>query len=191
MEAKEVIDDIRAALKPLKEQNKTVISVEALENYLSALEADAKSSDHKLNRDQNLTLTNFKAENDRWIKEYEIQNSHALEMFRSVIASGQSALKASMLINGGAVIALLAFIGNTVKSPPMGNIQDLLAAPMWLFCLGILCSAVASGATYLTQFLYSADWMKTGYVFQILSILIVLASYVLFGVAAYDTTKSF
>ena len=47
--------------------------------------------------------------------ELDYARETSLEMFRSVITTGQSALKATMLLNGGAAVAMLAFVGKLVE----------------------------------------------------------------------------
>lgn len=190
MDAKDILDAIRTALKPVKEQKKDVISVEALENYLNDLEKGIKLSNDALQRQQEHGLAVFQAENDRNIAQAQIETSHALEMFRSVITAGQSALKASMIINGGAIVALLAFIGHV--GDKISNIQPLLASSIWLFCLGVLASAVASGFTYLSQLAYSnPKSIKFGIPLHIFTVLLVIGSYVLFASGCFGTLETF
>ncbi len=111
------------------------------------------------------------------------KSSHAsdLEMFRAVIQSGQNAVKTALLMNGGASVALLAFIGKLTEEqhsriPPFA---DALA----IFVAGVFAIVVASGSTYLSQWFYagSETWkQRTGLGFNILSILLGLTSYGLF-----------
>jgi hypothetical protein len=46
------------------------------------------------------------------LKTAELNHLRAIEHFKSVISMAELALKSSILINGGASIALLTFIGN-------------------------------------------------------------------------------
>ena len=86
-------------------------------------------------------------------EQYRAQNESNLEMFRSVIASGQNALRAGFLINGGAVIAILAFIGNCYGKPKAFPYAGLVEALLF-FALGVLAIGLASAGTYITQQLY-------------------------------------
>ena len=72
-------------------------------------------------------------------------------MFKAVIESGKTALTTVMLVNGGAAVALLAFIANMaakVDSPI--KLYAIAGALMW-FVMGVLLAALATGTTYLTQ----------------------------------------
>lgn len=40
-----------------------------------------------------------------------IEDDHALETYKSLISFGTEALKALQLLNGGAIVALLAYLG--------------------------------------------------------------------------------
>src|SRR6266511_1626140 len=42
------------------------------------------------------------------------ESKHRLELLKSVVAAGESSLKMLLLINGGAAVALLAFLGNVL-----------------------------------------------------------------------------
>jgi hypothetical protein len=83
-------------------------------------------------------------------------HDRGLEVYRQVNAVGQSALKSIMLINGGAAVALLAFLGNLVNSH--ANVALLpFANSMRGFVIGVFLSAVAFATTYLSQVCYSGD----------------------------------
>jgi hypothetical protein len=77
------------------------------------------------------------------------------EMFKSVISAGQVALRSVILINGGAAVALLAFIGSIWDKSTIDNltIKKLLIS-MAGFVLGVLLGGVAASLTYLVQLLY-------------------------------------
>jgi hypothetical protein len=49
----------------------------------------------------------------------DLQKEHALETYRSLIAISLAGLKTLMLINGGAVVALLAYLGQSPQGPSL------------------------------------------------------------------------
>ena len=63
-------------------------------------------------------LEQIRAQLQANVEERKAQQSSALEMFRSVITAGQNAIKTSLLMNGGATIALLAFLGKLTTENP-------------------------------------------------------------------------
>ena len=80
-----------------------------------------------------------------------------LEMFKSVLETGKVALTTPILVNGGASVALLAFIANISAKSDVGSgvgIPSIAGALMW-FVFGVLLAALATGSTYLTQDLHS------------------------------------
>ncbi len=71
----------------------------------------------------------------------------ALETYKSMISVGTEALKALLLINGGAIVALLAYLGQA-----SGRLQlaALAAKPLTLFLGGLVAAALAFLGTYVT-----------------------------------------
>jgi hypothetical protein len=77
------------------------------------------------------------------LAQFKAQNTTNLtgwvENFRSVISYGQLAIKSAMLENGGAAVAVLAFIGNLwskgFPQQQLGPLADaILAVPVWRAC---------------------------------------------------------
>ena len=59
-----------------------------------------------------------------------------------------------MLINGGAAVALLAFLGNLITNNS-GAAVPSFANAMQAFVLGVFLAAVAYALTYLSQICYN------------------------------------
>ena len=76
-----------------------------------------------------------------------------LEMFRSVITAGQNAIKSSLLLNGGAAVAMLAFIANVARDKT--ERAAYLAPSIEPFAYGALAIVITSGLTYLGQALFA------------------------------------
>ncbi len=118
----------------------------------------------------------------------EMKHASDLEMFKSVIDAGQNAIKGSMLLNGGAAIAMLAFIGNLADKDAARAMH--FASTIVPFAVGALFAGMLSGATYLSQWLYAHEKTeKAGFVMNLVCIALGLASYGTFiwGLAeAYD-----
>lgn len=193
MNSKQVIQDIRAAVTEAKSSNRKTVRITALERFLSDLEADIDAHGEISKVELDTRLAEFTAANERNIATYNAEVSSNLEMFRSVILAGQSALKGALLINGGAAIAVLAFIGNlAAKGSGHEEMIDLFSLPLFLFTLGVLCGAVSFGTTYMSQFCYSREktlWI--GHVFQVITISTVIAAYCLFFTGSYSAKSGF
>src|SRR4051812_11172099 len=85
-------------------------------------------------------------------------------MFQSVISSGENAVKSAMLINGGASVAVLAFLGNLMAKASLAPSLKLGEFPnaMLCFVFGVLVPALANGLIYSTQFSFKREWRKRG-----------------------------
>ena len=102
-------------------------------------------------------------------------------MFKSVITSGQNAMRSSFLMNGGAAVALLAFIGHLASIKPES--VAIFAAVLMPFVLGVLAMTMTSGFTYLSQWLYDSSNTKAqkwGFSLNIVCIALGISSYGLF-----------
>lgn len=102
-----------------------------------------------------------------------------LELIRATVGTAQSALKASILINGGAAVALLAFVSGVW---PLGAlIRAEIAQALLFFTLGVLCSAVASLLAYFTQAGFGNEFgeasQKIGTYARYAAMLVVLGSF--------------
>lgn len=96
-------------------------------------------------------------------KTYDVnkQNSETyLELFRSVITIGINTSKTLMLINGGAAIALLTFLGNIWLSDRDGRSVIFLTNSLSQFAHGVLSSAVCVCLTYLCQLIYATYFFE-------------------------------
>ena len=178
MNTKELIESIYSAMENLQQQGKKEVELEALKNYLAHIISKLGESGGQL---PEADLERYRAELAMWVQGQDIKAQHSIAMFQSVTASGQSALKASFLINGGSAAALLAFIGTM-----WGQSQCLakgLAASLLYFMYGVLISAFASGTTYLSQASYAGTSQRCqtmGNVINAISIFCVLSTYACF-----------
>ncbi|WP_440886736.1 hypothetical protein [Vibrio sp. WZ-1] len=186
-----VVDKIRMVLNQTKNQGHDAISISAFESYLSAIESEddeySQNSQMQLERD----LAIFKAQNDINIADANNQTANSLEMFRSVITSGQAALKASMVINGGAAVALLAFMGKIWGDSIITSVAQSLSSATFLFCVGVVLGALSTGTTYFSQALYNGNQIRVGHVLNTITIIMVLASYGIFIVSSFIAARSF
>jgi hypothetical protein len=190
MKASDVLSEVRKVLKETKDQGHTTVSIDAMENYLMLFDKDVENDTYYKSLNHEVELAKFKATNDRNIANANNHTTHSIEMFKSVITAGQSALRASMVVNGGAAAALLAFTGKIWETSTTELVANSLTTSIFLFCLGVLCAAFATGTTYLSQFSFSSGWLKLGHSVNVLSICTILSSYIFFGVGAFKAANS-
>lgn len=182
---KPTIDELKYVVEKLKANGINEINLDYLLTYLSSIENDPQSL--KTAQDER-----YKAELQKWIEEIKNVHAHSVEIFRSVIQAGQNALRTSFLMNGGASVAILAFIGHLATYSP--NKVSIFSSVLSLFVVGVLVSTVASGVTYLSQWFYAANktWSyKVGFVLNIFAIVLGLASYVIFGFGIWEANDVF
>ncbi|MBP5119610.1 hypothetical protein HUS85_27625 [Pseudomonas protegens] len=182
MDPNEVIDALAMQVESAKSRGLKEVSIESLELYMAALRERVE----KLS-----PLTEANIEFQRQANEHAFQDRQA--MFRTVIDAGQAALKASILVGGGAAAALLAFASSAWKSlSPQG--LELIGLTVLLLAVGVLLAVLASGATYLSQGLYHDGLGKSdnckedraGDVLRYTSLTLVLVSYALYGWACWN-----
>jgi hypothetical protein len=81
------------------------------------------------------------------LKITELKMLRATEHFKSVISMAELALKSSILVNGGAAVALLTFIGKVTTGD-----KSLLVYALLSFSIGVLMGAIATFLAYLAQY---------------------------------------
>jgi hypothetical protein len=144
MESQEVIDAFRRQVEQVEAQGSQQVQVTALRAYLDALEKDAGASQEYRNREHAGMLAHYAA-----------RSQHAIEMLKAVLEAGKSALHALLLINGGAVVALLGVMSNLVGKNEGAALARYLALPLLQFGIGVLLGAVGFAFRYLSQACYS------------------------------------
>jgi hypothetical protein len=83
---------------------------------------------------------------DRWDSQFDILNDAAVKI-------ADSALRAAMLINGGAAVSVLAFIGG-IAAKDLITVSQLsqVASSLVLFAFGVAAAVVGMGLSYMTHF---------------------------------------
>jgi hypothetical protein len=112
----------------------------------------------------------------------------ALETYKSMISIGTEALKALQLINGGAIVAVLAYLGQVSQG---SHLAKFAARPIGFFLGGLCAATLAFLGTYLTQ-LTLFNEIVTGRAFRpkhktwlLATMLLALLSLVLFACGSF------
>ena len=87
----------------------------------------------------------------------DIQKEHALETYKSLINISVVGLKLLALLNGGAAVALLAFIGNISDK---GLLIPDMRVPMGFFLGGLSFVGIAFFLSYRTQYILYQEEMQ-------------------------------
>lgn len=175
MSTKQSVGQIRSIIEEMKLKGVVAINCDNLIAYLKEIEhsPEAEPSQYEIEK--------YKADLSNWGAAYNYTLDTNLELFRSVITAGQNSIKTSFLLNGGAAIALLAFIGHLTEIKS-AQVHDF-ACGLIPFSLGVLATTITSGLTYLCQWLYAsghAQARKSGEWVNILAIIVGAAAYLFF-----------
>jgi hypothetical protein len=85
---------------------------------------------------------------------------HPQETYKSLISIAIEALKALALVNGGAAVASLAYLGNVAAHVPAIRLPNMIG-PLASFASGLFLTVLAFVGAYLTQLqLYQEDLAK-------------------------------
>lgn len=142
-------------------------------------------------------LEGYKCDLEKW----KTDTQCSMIRYQQINMQGQGALKAALLVNGGAVVALLAFIGSTVGKDVERSLLLALCFSMLLFLLATLSATVASGVTYLAGLVGASSdedrkvskWKlwRHWFFYNAVAITLVVVSYVLFLVGSLNAYCAF
>jgi uncharacterized membrane protein YidH (DUF202 family) len=115
---------------------------------------------------------------------------HKKETYKSLIKIGTSALRFVLLANGGAAVAVLAFVGKVYH--PSATVPNVAPSLGW-FLAGVFIGGIAHFTAYMTQLaLYNEDakretlrWYQHHEVWLGLSVALVVFGVVCFGIGAW------
>lgn len=187
MKEKNFAIQLKNTIKQIKSNGSVTISCDHLIAYLDEV-INSQTSEIT-----SVQFEKYKADLQLWVENNKANQASSLELFRSVITSGQNAIRSSFLLNGGAAVALLAFISNLTENHK--NKVVVFADSLIPFVCGVLLIAITSGVTYLSQWFYcnnDCSWKnKTGFFLNILAIIFGLFSYVCFIYGMYRAYVGF
>lgn len=127
---------------------------------------------------------------------YAQESENIRENFRGVIMQGQGVIKITSLINGGAAVAMLAFIGTLIKEGRIyPGLLHIFSLSIFLFVIGVLASALSSGTTYLFQACYGQGSSKSHKLFvsglHVSGITLIIISYLCFFLGSMEAIEAF
>lgn len=177
------------------------IPVANLNAYLDGLIKSFKESEAG---GQQKSDEQIKHELEVWKTQTSTDLALGVELLKGTIEAGQTALRSAIAINGGAAVAMLAFVGNAVtKWQTGGPLLSKVGAAMLVFVLSAGFGGTATGFRYLAQFWFSEAryagvkkerMLRCGGVANVVSILLGVASFAGFfagGVLAYRAIATY
>ncbi|MBL1321104.1 MAG: hypothetical protein COA63_008610 [Methylophaga sp.] len=186
MSAQKFATQLKETIQDIKKNGTAAIYCDNLIAYLDDVGSSPSTSLTEAD------LEKYKADLQLHIEQNKNYHESKLEMFRSVITSGQNAIRSSLLMNGGASVALLAFIGHLTKIKPESVV--VFSNALFPFVLGVLAMTITSGFTYLSQWLYDSESLKAqkwGFYINLVCIGLGLLSYTAFMWGMYRAFYAF
>ena len=176
MENSQAIEILKSELTALRNKGRKLVSIKDLMAALAILESSPQLTAQQLERDHQRILAHYSAE-----------RQSDLEMFKSVLESGKTAINALLIINGGAVISLLGALSNLAGKAETSSFARYLALPLAQFGTGVLVAAVCLGLRYFSQASFAESssfgdrYWKIGQGLTYAAIVVGMAGFVLFG----------
>lgn len=188
MNTRKLIKEMEADIQLAEDKGIEQIELKNFKAYLEEIKEVVEEQKEKDALQTQRDLAFYAAKHTTRIEYYKARVKRISDGFHAVITIGQSALKSGALINGGACVALLAFIGNIITKD--ASMISGLSTALLIFGIGVLFAAIASGTTYLAQESYERKKSKKAFFFQYLTIAIVGLSYLVFllgGLKSWQT----
>ncbi|MBX4884026.1 hypothetical protein HJA90_10570 [Rhizobium bangladeshense] len=187
MDAKEFASHMKAEIEEMKNKGVAAVYVDNLINYLSNVESIPSEEPSAAQ------LEHYKGTLNVHLEAMKHNNNMQIEMFKSALVAGQNAIRTMIVINGGAAVAMLAFISNLLRDGRTFDVAGYAAA-MLAFTAGALLAGLVSGGTYLTQWIGASDSQvayRVAFGINLVTILLGIVSFVAFGIGAWKAYSAF
>ena len=99
-------------------------------------------------------LERYKAQLAVWTEEQKAEAVLVPEMAVLLGGFAQTGLRSLLFVNGGALVGLLAMVGNVWGRPGAVELAARIQAPAKLLAAGLLCAFIATGTAYVSQLLF-------------------------------------
>ncbi len=188
-------------MKEAHQQGAPAIDCDKMLSYLEQLK---KSAEVEIEVSRELARYAHERNLEHYRSTIQTVSKSSASMFSAVLETGASAVKSVILINGGAAVALLAFLSNAWGKGIVNSGMNILSYSLYMFGLGVFFGAISMGFRFLSQACYGhaleqtiktildkldkqtpfqtpdSRVRKLGHFFQFLSIIAGLAAYIAF-----------
>jgi hypothetical protein len=166
MNVTQLIALIRSEIARLRSVNEESVTIASLETLLATVENQlAQQSAEPTAAGSAIEHEHARLQNASKQAQFEARERMRAELFKSVITSAEVLIRSLILINGGAAVALLAFIGHLASTKnDVAAIIDPSAAihafacPLLCFVFGVLGAALFAGFVAAAQKLYAEEF---------------------------------
>jgi hypothetical protein len=188
MRTDELISELNNQIQDAKSRGLSQVSLKSLEALVSELQQLHESGAGRADLGDEFVLEQYKAGLAFNLAQNQSQIDLAFERMRTTNVAGDAAIRTLVLINGGAAIALLAFLGHVVAQTGGTFSGEMLAQSMALFVGGVAMAGLAAGLKFLTMLLSSWN-EKVATRINVATILVGAASlsfFIVGGCVAYE-----
>ncbi|MFE4112262.1 hypothetical protein [Kosakonia sp. YIM B13611] len=191
MNTAELLDLINKDIVDAKESGVEAIPIDNMINYLSCINVE--------NEDENnaIAIEGVKHQNSTQLELFKIENNFQIESFKAAVNIGANACRTFLIMNGGAAIALLAFLGNIWNKNSSAESASAIATALFLFCSGVLLAGLCAGLSYFAQCFFASSYLGkrkgylwAGYIINGLACLGGAGSMIVFAYGSYSAYQS-
>jgi hypothetical protein len=160
-----------------------------LQSEIERLKAQLQQANWREQAEWQCKLEAWKAEQAQRLETFKFHQSEVLSLAKAQIDFALASLRMSFLINGGAIVALLALLGQLwrVRDPTAGQAITTIAPSFVAFIAGIVCATAAAALSYVSQSIVveKNTWKRTAFGTRLAAVLLVLGAMSLFCVGAW------
>lgn len=189
MQASEALDQFKKAIEELEATGQNSVPTVNLKSYLAVLTQDAV-------RQEAGQATMSSEQASRQLEIWKTKIGVGSEMLKATIEAGQTALKSAIIINGGAAVSMLAFVGNAITKSDLRPGSPLLThtgVALFIFMIGTGLAGTSTAIRYLSQHCYqdasydnaSPLWRLWGNRFAVASVVLGVGSFASFFAGGY------
>jgi hypothetical protein len=176
----DVVSIFRKEIDSAKESGLSDVSLDSLTKLVDMIEAESRRTPENVEHAQ-ARIEQFKSSLVDWQNGNQRDHESMLEMLRATIATSHLAIKSALLINGGAAVAFLAFLGTAWSRFSGAMVKALLASSLEHFVVGVMFTGVGAGVAYICQAGFGGDLgkhsEKIGELLRWVATLLVLGSF--------------
>jgi len=190
----DVISILRKEIESAKTKGLSEVSLESLAKLVTVIEEESRRTPENVELQQ-ANLEQFKSHLAAWQNNNQRDHESRLEMLRATIATAHLAIKSVLLINGGAAVAFLAFLGTAWSRFTGAAVKALLASSLEHFVIGVMCTGIGTVAAYLCQAGFGGDLGRhsqmIGEVMRWIALLVVVVSFWQFYLGCSTALQAF
>lgn len=192
----EVIAAFRTQIAAASGQGVTEVSLDSLSALVDVIEKQSQESPDGV-EGREARMEQYRAELASWHAHAQRDHEADMQMLSATIETAVLAIKSALLINGGAAVAFLAFLGGVWPRLVSSSVKVALAEALACFTWGVLLTGLAAVMAYFSQAGFGGEFGKgkpgkiTGHIGRWVGAGAVIASFVLFGLGCLEAGKVF